>query len=181
MDKNIFVVVEGPDGAGKTSIAKELGKKLGLKYFQRNSEFKVNSKEQKDIKYYHDLTRRLGIRISKELKKSSIIIDRYAYSVPALLFAHTKKKESIAKKILIPDYVIYCYANKKILRSRINERLKNKNKIYQHEEDLKKYKRLCKRYKQLFRFKKDVIKINTSKKSVKESVDKILKTMELKD
>ena len=158
---------------------KSFGKKLGLTYFQRTSEFKADTQEQKNIEHYHDMTRRLGIKISRELKKSGIIIDRYAYSVPALFFAHTKKKKSIAENILIPDYVIYCYANKKILRDRINERLKNK--IYQHEEDLKKYKRLCKRYRQLVRFKKDVIKINTSKKSTEESVNKILKTMKLKE
>jgi len=169
MKKKLFIVVEGPDGSGKTSIAKELAKKINYAYFERTSELKANTSKQHPLDYYENLLKKLSFHLKTKLNKSGLIIARYLYSIPAIYYAKTGKKVSVAEDVLKPDIVIYCYARTEILRKRIYAR----DNLHEHEEEIEKYKRLCKRYEELFKDDKEIIKIDTSNKSIEESINEI--------
>ena len=174
---NSLIDVEGPDGSGKTTIAKELAKKLGYKYFERDSSLKADTSKQHPPEYYENLGRKLSKKLKKELEKNNIVIARYVYSISALNYANSKKRRAIIKDVIEPDYIIYCYASDEILRERLKLRKSEGNSLYHHEKDVEKYKRLCKRYKEIFSNKDNVIKIDTSEKTPEESVREIMEKL----
>ena len=103
-----------------------------------------------------------------------MVIARYVYSIPALVFANANKRVNILEGVLKPDWVVYCYADRNVLRKRLKDRSEGGVSLAEHELDLERYDRLCQRYDELFENMDNVIRVNTSKKSVKESVDEIL-------
>ena len=150
-------------------------------YFERTPKFKADTSKQYPLSYYKNLLRKLSSYIEKKIKQSGLVIARYMYSIPALIYAMTGKRVDVVKDVvdvvkdvIEPDYIIYCYAKLKILEKRIKER----ESLSVHEKDLNKFKRLCKRYKELFENKKNVIKIDTSNKTVEESVEEVLQKLQ---
>lgn len=146
-----------------------MAKRLNYTYFERTSEFKADTFKQHPLDYYKNLLKKLSSHLKTKLNKSGLVIARYMYSIPAIYYAKTGKRVGIIEGVLKPDIVIYSYAKTETLRKRIGTR----NNLYEHEEDIEKYKRLCKRYEELFEDNKKIIKIDTSDKSVEESVNEI--------
>jgi len=174
MSKKIFVVVEGPDASGKTSIAKELANRINAIYFERTPDLRADTFKQHEIGYYENLGRKLSLQIEKKIEKSSVVIARYIYSISAIFYANTCKIRPVIKDVIEPDYIIYCYANSKTLIERIKKRSENGEPLSYIEKDPQKYKRLCERYEDLFKKGTNIIKIDTSNKTIAESVSKIL-------
>ncbi len=179
MSKKIFIVVEGPDASGKTSIAKELANKINALYFERTLDLRADTTKKHPIEYYESLGRKLSSQIKKELDKSSVVIARYVYSISAIFYADTCKIRPVITGVIKPDYIIYCYADSKTLIERLKRRSENGEPRSYIEKDPKKYKRLCRRYEDLFKNGDNVIKVNTSNKKLNKSVSKILRLLNL--
>lgn len=180
MSKNIFVIVEGPDASGKTSIAKALAKRIHALYFERtSSDLKVDKSRRYRIEYYENIGRRLSSKIKEKLNESSVVIDGYIYSIPALFYSFTGKIRPIITDVIKPNYIVYCYVDQKTFNERIKKRSENGEPISIVESDTEKYKRLCERYEQLFKKGENIIKINTSNKTVDESVNEILNSLKI--
>lgn len=179
MSKNIFVIVEGPDASGKTSIAKALAKRIHALYFERPSDLKADTSQQHEPEYYENIGRKLSSKIKEELNESSVVIARYIYTIPALFYSYTGKIRPVITDVIKPNYIVYCYADQDVLNERIKKRSENGEQISVIESDAKKYKRLCERYGQLFKKGENIIKIDTSNKTVDESVNEILNSLKI--
>ncbi len=176
MDKNKLIVVEGVDGTGKTSIAKALAEKMHGFYY--------HSPSQK-IKFLHKLANAspaifrylyfwLGNYISsvefkKLLKQQSVIVDKYIYSTSAFHSVMLNKSLSLQKRLLLPDFIVYVKADFEEIDRRINNR-PSRSKY----EEIEFLKRVNKQYDQLFINLKNVIQINTTNKTVDQSIKEII-------
>lgn len=174
--KNIgkFIVVEGPDGSGKTTIAKAFAERIHALYFERPRDLKADTLVQHEPEYYENIGRKLSTQIKKKLKKSDVVIARYVYSISALIYANTGIRRPFITDVVTPDLIVYCYAPSDILMDRVKKRSKLGVELYSHEKDVNKFKRLCVYYEDLFNNVSNVIRLDTTRNNVAECINEIV-------
>ena len=134
--KNNFIVIEGLDGVGKTTVSNLLAKRLGgVAYKTPPNIFqkirKVISLKNPKFRFYFFLLSLFlaSIEISILKRKQHVICDRYLYSTIAYHKAasvNVFSRFSFWKRfILRPDKCFYLWARPEILEKRINFRKYN--------------------------------------------------------
>lgn len=178
--KNAFIVLEGIDGSGKTTMGKILASKIGGVFYQTPSSFW--RKHRSIVENSHCLIRFLfylsatiysSIEIRILLKKTPVVCDRYIYSTWAHHYAYGLK---ILKKISYkylpitkPDKVIYLYVDLKEREKRIKQRRNNTKK----DEDSE----TLQIADDFFMGMKEIIKINCTCLTKKEVIGKIFEKL----
>jgi len=141
MSNKNFIVIEGVDGSGKTTIAKLLSEKLFYLYYKTPGGFWKRYRElfeKTSVKirflYYFFSTLADSLKIKLFLQQKGIVCDRYIYStwahhivygLPSLLripYPTVFFKE--------PDYVFYLYVDPSERAQRIQLRTGNNVKDY---------------------------------------------------
>ena len=86
-DKPLFIVLEGIDGSGKTTVGKRLAKELGadfcqvpMGFWKRNRVIFDNGKPFFRFIYYVVATIHISANISRILRDNTVVCDRYIYS-----------------------------------------------------------------------------------------------------
>ncbi len=138
--KNIFVVIDGVDGSGKTSACKFIEKELGFCYYKSpGGIFAELSKRLNPsigaidkYEFFYRATQNDSIIIKEQLKTSSVICDRFYPSTYSYHVAMNHDIDAIYRKsgqigILQPDFIFILTANFEIRNKRIVERAKNSN------------------------------------------------------
>lgn len=136
----MFIVIEGLDGAGKSTIARALGEAMGAEVLSTPGKNFNNIREQIDRIYHNNHQARQLFYIStvvsvseqvRELvnKGKNVIVDRYWLSTQVY---HQWKSEDnhfelidVANRILIPDITIYLHLPLEQRKNRLSERKKN--------------------------------------------------------
>ena len=115
--KNLFIVLEGLDGSGKTTISKILSCELNALYVQTPFGYYDQIRKLVDARadvtehflFYLATVRYASEEIKKMLKQQSVICDRYVYSTVAYHHALGLTLEIDINQInlLIPDYAFF--------------------------------------------------------------------------
>jgi dTMP kinase len=182
MNKNLFVVLEGLDGSGKTTICEELANELGWELYRTppdpfkkiRSDIDKNANPETRFYFYLASVLYASKEIKEILKTNSVICDRYIYSTicyhlalePRLSYFDISQLD-----LLKPDFVIYLEASYEERVRRIanrgnkrpeeimNDMYNSKNFQFDVEKEYHKFK--------------DIIKINTENCTVNEVVNQI--------
>ena len=161
----MIIIVTGVTCTGKTSIAKELSKRLKIKYFDVNKliiKNKLRGKYIKKLDAYEIDTNKLN-KVLIELIKTNknLIIDSH--------LSHYLPKKYV-------NYCIVCRAELKELKRRLEKRKYSKEKIKENLES--QTLEVC--LVDALEMWHTVIERDTTKKNVKECVDEIIKEIKLK-
>lgn len=135
--KNQFIVLEGLDGSGKTSVAHFLAETYGFKFiktpdkvFEQIRDYVDKQDAYTKLMFYYASNFDASRKIEDYLKEGSVICDRYFYST-LIYFAHFTGhtiEESIAlmeaftNKLILPDKVVYLTISDDTRISRLKER-----------------------------------------------------------
>jgi dTMP kinase len=178
MDKNLFIVVEGIDGAGKTSVAKELAEQLDGKYYKCPPRIilplrKVADKSPYRLRYFYYLVGNYIAQseIKSILKHTVVVCDWYIFSTIAYHSVLLKRSLRIPR-ILMPDKLVYLSASTSQITSRLAKR-----KIKSKFEDLNFLEKVRLRYEELISGLNNVIEVNTTDKTVEDSAKQILEKL----
>ena len=134
----MFVVFDGLDGVGKTTIAKKIAEETGFVYmpsmtYHDRTLIKNAVIQQKDLTTLHeisiDVLRERSAEISRILKTDkSVILDRYIYSCISYYYALSEISKSPVQKIdyenyhfLKPDICIFLTASASVIKQRLYE------------------------------------------------------------
>ena len=161
----MIIIVTGVTCTGKTSIAKELSKRLKIKYSDINKliiKNKLRGKYIKKLDTYEIDTNKLN-KVLIELIKTNknLIIDSH--------LSHYLPKKYV-------NYCIVCRAELKELKRRLEKRKYSKEKIKENLES--QTLEVC--LVDALEMWHTVIERDTTKKNVKECVDEIIKEIKLK-
>jgi dTMP kinase len=136
----MFIVIEGLDGAGKSTIAKALGEAMGAEVLSTPGKNFNNIREQIDRIYHNNHQARqlfymsTVVSVSEQVrelvnKEKNVIVDRYWLSTQVY---HQWKSENnhfelidVANMILIPDITIYLHLPLDQRKNRLSERKNN--------------------------------------------------------
>lgn len=130
--KNIFVVIEGLDGSGKSTIAKMLSEAFDCYYYETPAGYYKQIRTLVDngldiiehYLFYLAAVRYASQQIQSMLKQRSVICDRYIYSTLAyhrtLGLGITINIDEL--QLLMPDYVFYLQISEEIQLQRLKER-----------------------------------------------------------
>lgn len=178
MSKNYFIVVEGIDGTGKTSVAKELAQRLNGKYYTCPPKIilpfrKIADKSPYKLRYIYYL---LGnyiaqLEIKSLLKHTTVVCDWYIFSTVAYHSVLLKRQLRIPN-IFMPSMVVYLGASISQISSRLAKRATNSK--FENLDFLEKVKL---RYEELISGQNNVIKVDTTDKTVEVSVKQILENL----
>lgn len=179
----LFIVFEGLNGAGKSSLAKDLAKALRAKYITSPHKNIANLREIMDdaslsAHYFYYM---LGnIMISDELIKNNskeiVICDRYVDSTIArhkVLGLEISTADISQLDLKKPDIKFFIHCNEVVRRERIEKRGK-KNKWDALDEN----KEMRSEYSKYFQKDKEYIFIDTSGETQTESLNKILEILQ---
>lgn len=179
MISNIFIVLEGIDGSGKSSISKELSTRLGAQYYRCPPRILLPLRKIADnspyfIRYLYYL---LGNFIAQReiralLNRSSVVCDWYVFSTIAYHSVLLNKQLRVPT-ILIPDKLIYLYATTEQIRTRLNAR-----NVQNKFEDLDFLEQVKQKYEELFEHYPNIIRIDTTNKSISITVNELLQKIE---
>lgn len=180
-NERAFIVMEGVDGSGKTTIGKRLAEMIGASFCQtpmgfwrRNRAIVENGKPFLRFLFYLVATIHSSIVISKVLKKDSVVCDRYIHSTLAHHIVYWNKLvEKISPKVFPikkPHFVFYLYSRGDVRDQRVSQRRTNKPKDLDSQS-------LQKVHEAFLGFK-DVIPIDTSDMFVEDVVNLIVKKLE---
>lgn len=171
MFNKFFVVIEGVDGSGKSSVTNFLAEKIGATVtktptglWRKYRNLVENTHPTLRFIYYTLANYDAGMRIRRSLKKSHVICDRYAHSTKAhhivygCRIARLLPLWSIASRQ--PDLVYYLTAEKKEREKRISKREENNKKDLDSEA--------LERVHEVFQNLPGIIKINTTHLSIAE-------------
>lgn len=177
MKKGVFVVVEGMDGTGKTTVSKRLAERLPAFYYcTPPEEFSVMRKWVDrevtiEARYVFYLTALVlaGKEIKELLKSVSVVCDRYVLSTTAyhLALGLPSKYLEAVSTIDLPRPTITFY-----LHCEENERLKRIGQRGASAMDLE-HTRIASKIGHEFE-KADATRIDTTYKDVDKVVDEIL-------
>lgn len=136
--RNRFIVLEGIDGAGKTSIGNYLQQKYGFVYVE------TPGKEYETMKSYmgkRDPYTRLAFyfagnldassKIKNLLKTNTVVCDRYFYSTLAYFSLYTgetpqaayQMTKGLLKRILKPDIIFLLQLDNEVKKVRLHEKM----------------------------------------------------------
>ena len=152
----MFIIFEGCDLVGKTSIAKELEKQSDFKYFKY---LDLKKKFKDDWMKYVDVVAETEYNALKQFQDSNMILDRSFIS--SIIYEKLYQREYNTDYINFNDFknamIIYVYLDDDKLMNRINERTED-------EIILKRILDLNNEYKKFFdTFKGIVLKLDGSK------------------
>ena len=175
-----FIVFEGVDGAGKTSLAKALVKRINGHYYYNPPEIigqlrSYADQSDPEIRFQYYL---LGNHIaSKEihnlLQKKHVVCDCYIFSTIAYHEVLLKKKLSLPK-LLMPDKIIFVTADWNVIDTRI--KMRESSSKY---EEISFLMKVNKKYDSLFSRMKNVINICTTNQNAEESIEILLKELKI--
>mgnify|MGYP000250471117 CR=1 FL=1 len=191
----LFIVFEGIDGAGKTSIAKELAKSIHGLYIQSppkpfdqiKQRVLENAVPIARFLYFLSSNIQLSELAKSALRKNHVVSDRYIWST----IAYHSALENISpnelkaivmpfmKFLIMPDYVVFLTVKRKIQLQRLRNRVENglqKRLLVSNDFQT--------RLKEAYRYSKELfdvnwIEIDTSYKSIHELVSIIRHTIKV--
>ena len=177
-NRNAFIVLEGVDGSGKTTVGKELSKRLGARFYQTPSGFFRNCRDV--VENWHPMLRfflylsasiHSSFEISRILKENPVVCDRYIYSTWTYHMVYgCKFLEHISLHwlpIRHPDTVYYLCVSKREREERISSRRNNTKKDMDSD--------LLEKVDKVFKKLKILVQINTTNRNKEEVVNTIFK------
>lgn len=181
--ERLFIVLEGIDGAGKTTCAKILAEKLKGRYYKSGGQFfekikgDIEELNNPQIRFSFYLTASIcaSTEISKILLNKHVICDRYVDSTiiyHKALGADLGYIEPYKLPIILPDFIFYLYAREDVVR----QRLKHRNIKTPMDIALEKNRNLQQKIHEEFLKHQTAIKIDTSNMMPEEICSKILET-----
>lgn len=179
-----FIVFEGLDGAGKTTLARMLGEQQSLSYYTSipsnlmplRSQVDVTSSPIATFHFYSLCNSLRSQEYALQLKSSGIIADRYIFSTLAyhsLLMqqdlSHYLDIVQCDRRFLMPDAIVYVTASKEVINQRIMNR--SQDATLQWYGDLVTMNfNLTDSYELVFDLVDiPIVRIDTSKDSIEES------------
>ncbi|MEM7183605.1 MAG: dTMP kinase [Spirochaetota bacterium] len=181
-----FIVVEGFDGSGKSTIAKWLADTMGYEYHKtpmgifaklRSHFDQEDSNLQERYCFYAADCMRASLYIQEQLNKGQpIVLDRYYYST---ISYHESKQPGISKllpgifqPLLKPDLILYIKTNYQLTLKRMQQRQNlADDELFLTEEH---YDKIHQTFLQLFDVQHMVVD-NTA--SLEESCELVKKTL----
>jgi len=176
--KTTFIVLEGVDGSGKTTVGKRLAQNIGaifcqtpIGFWRRNRAIVEDRNPFLRFLFYVIATVHASIVISKILKNDSVVCDRYIYSTLAHHAVYWNKLVGkLSPKVFPikkPHFVFYLYSRREIRDQRTLQREANNPKDLESQV-------LQEVHKAFLGFA-GVVPIDTSDITVEETVDLIIK------
>lgn len=135
--KNKFIVLEGLDGSGKTSIGQFLAKEYGFKFiktpdenFEKIRDYVDKQDAYTKLMFYYASCFAVNNKIKEGLKERTIVCDRYFYSTLVYYTYMNDKRiedtitlmENITEKLMQPDAIIYLQISDDIRANRLQQR-----------------------------------------------------------
>ena len=178
LSKCLFIVIEGIDGTGKTSVCKSLSEKLGaVNYKTPSGRWQKYRSVVEDrhpfirFIYYLLSTVCSSLEISKLLRRNSVVCDRYIHSTWChhIVYGCRFLKSIPVSRLPVkkPDLIYYLTVTSSEREKRINMRKGNNLKDKDSESLLKVHK--------YFSRIKDMRRVDTTHRDVTEVVDLIFR------
>lgn len=175
LQKNLFIVLEGLSGSGKTTVSHLLAEELNGSYYSTPSgdfskirEMIYSTNNLKFLFYFYLASIMFASEeIKKILATKTIVCDRYIYTTLCYYRALGLKESINLEKmpILLPDYTFLLVCNQNIQEARLDVRGRT-----DHDKKERKYiKKILKEYR-----KYNLIEIDTSDFSPSQIVEKII-------
>ncbi len=138
--KHRFILLEGIDGAGKTSVGKYLQETYGFSYIETpGEEFEVLKSYigKRDsltrLAYYFAGNFDASAKIRELLKKNTVVCDRYFYSTLVYFSLYTGKEinetyeivKGLLKHVLKPDIILLLHLDKETKKTRLQEKMED--------------------------------------------------------
>jgi len=182
MKRNLFVVIEGLDGSGKSTICKKLADELDWKLYitppypfnQIRIEIDRNANSETRFYFYLASVLYASKEIKEFLKTNHVICDRYIYSTICYHFALDPRLAYFDVNrldILKPDFVFYLHASYEERVRRIAKR--DNAKIEDIMNDKYNSRDFLSRVEKEFNKFKEIYKINTENHTLDEIVIQI--------
>jgi len=187
LDPNIFIIIEGIDGTGKTTIAKQLAEEINGQYIKSppppfdkiKQHVLETATPMARFTYFLCSNIQLSVLAKTLLSKSHVVADRYVWSTVAYhaaierLSVRTPIKliASFRKFLLMPDLVIFLTVQRQVQLTRIKKRSDNslqRGLLLSNEFQL----RLMKAYRDVEElFEVPLLRIDTTNKSISAIID----------
>ncbi len=171
-----FIVFEGVDGSGKTTIAKALAERIGAHYYYnppavlRPFRTYADASSPKIRFRYCSLGNRIAsLHIRWLLRTRPVVCDWYVFSTIAYHSVLLGVKLPMPGRTLMPDRIVRTRAD----WDEISRRLTERGKVSKYEE-LEFLKQVSPEYDRIFSGMENLIELDSSGKTVAESVDELV-------
>lgn len=171
-----FIAFEEVDGSGKTSLARALAERMEGRYYYNPPALLRPFRKYADMAFptvrfrYHSLGNFVASwHIGRLIRKRPVLCDWWAFSTVAYHSALLGMTLPFPSRLRMPDRIVHVRADWDEIRRRIDGR--GKASKY---EDLEFLKRASREYDRIFVGRGDVLEIDTTGKTVAESVDELV-------